>query len=366
MRLSFSVLLLFAASAFAQQGTTAAQAPKTDSSYIDEQGTAHITRVVPVPPDLSPEARKMLAQPASDAPSTPDSIEQRRKGTDAWQAEAGEKMRALYPVNLSKQTIAGVPVRVVTPITIPVGNRDRVLINLHGGGFELDTGSLTESIPIANLTQTKVISVRYRLAPEHPFPAGVDDAVSVYKELLKTYRPEHIAIYGTSAGATLTAETAVQIKKLKLPMPAALGIFSGIGDFSREGDSTAIYTLSGLAGHLEPPHPWQNHIEYQGSTKADDPVLSPVLADLHGMPPTLFITSGRDALLSGTIILHRAFLRAGNDARLIVFEGLPHAFWSDPSLPETREALNYMAKFLSQKLGISGKRLAAKHRPPKR
>ena len=77
----------------------------------------------------------------------------------------------------------------------------------------------------------------YRLAPENPFPAAVDDSVAVYKELLKTYKPEHIVIYGTSAGAILTAEVAVKLKQLGLPLPAALGIFSGMGDFARNGDS---------------------------------------------------------------------------------------------------------------------------------
>jgi acetyl esterase/lipase len=69
------------------------------------------------------------------------------------------------------------------------------------------------------------------------------------------------------------------------------------------------------------------------------------------MPPALFLTSGRDLLLSGTTILHRAWLQAGNDGKLIVFEGLPHAFWNDISLPETKEAYGYMASFFDQRLG---------------
>jgi acetyl esterase/lipase len=79
-------------------------------------------------------------------------------------------------------------------------------------------------------------------------------------------------------------------------------------------------------------------------------VLSPLFADLHGFPPTLFITSTRDLLLSGTTILHRAFLRDGVDARLIVFEALPHAFWNDVSLPESKEAYGFMAAFFDQQL----------------
>jgi len=341
-------LLLVCTSAVAQQGTTAAQAPNTDTSYIDADGSAHITRVIPVPPDLSAEAKKSLSRPASDAPDHL-TLEQRRKGTDVWQAHAGEVSRGLYPVNLAESTIADVPVRVVTPLADMVP--DRVLINLHGGGFNSDSGSLTESIPIANLTKIKVVAVLYRLAPEHKFPAAVDDAVAVYKDLLKTYKPEHIAMYGTSAGAILTAEVAVRLRQLGLPLPAALGVFSGAGDFSRLGDSWAMYALNGLSGHLDPPDPASRSTEYVGATDLRDPVLSPLFADLHAMPPTLFITSGRDLLLSGTTILHRAFLRAGNDNdELVVFEGLPHAFWNDPALPESKEADGIMAHFFLRHL----------------
>jgi len=228
---------------------------------------------------------------------------------------------------------------------------ERVLINFHGGGFDSDSGSLTETIPIANLAKVKVVAVLYRLAPEHPFPAWVDDAIAVYKELLKTYKPEHIGVYGTSAGAILTAQFAVKVKRLDLPEPAALGIFSGLGDFSRGGDSSAMYGLNGLSGHLDPPKGGPGEDRYLGKTDRRDPVLSPIFADLHGMPPALFITSGRDLLLSGTVILHRAFLRAGNEAQLIVFEGLPHAFWNNADLPESKETYEYMAGFFVKQLG---------------
>jgi acetyl esterase/lipase len=344
-----AALLLFSPALFAQQaGTTAAQAPNTDTSYIDADGAAHITRVIPVPPDLSPEARKSLSRQVSDA-AKPQSLEERRRGTDLWQNHAGDVSAQLYPVNRSESTIAGVPVRIVTPLAGM--EPDRVLLNIHGGGFNSDSGSWTESIPIANLTKIKVVAVLYRLAPEHPFPAGLDDIVAVYKELLKTYKPAHIAVYGTSAGAILTGEVAVRIKQLGLPLPGALGVFSGMGDFTRDGDSWAMYALNGLSGHLDPPGPGPHNPDYVGSTNPSDPVLSPLFADLHNMPPTLFITSGRDILLSGTTILHRAFLRAGNDNdQMVVFEGLPHAFWNDPNLPESKEADATMTHFFIRNL----------------
>jgi monoterpene epsilon-lactone hydrolase len=330
--------------------TTAANAPQTNSSYIDAQGTAHVTRVVPVPSTISPEAQKSLAHPDSDA-AVVESLADRRSKTDAWQAKAGEAYRAAYPATVTSGMIGGVPVRIITPPVIGTGKADHVLVNFHGGGFNSDSGSLTETIPIANLTQTKVIAVLYRLAPEHPFPASVEDTVAVYKELLKTYKPRNIALYGTSAGAILTAETAVKLKQLGLPLPGALGIFSGMGDFSKPGDSRAMYALNGLSGHLGMPVPGVQDPEYVGTTDAKDPVLSPMYADLRGMPPTLFITSGRDLLLSGTTILHRAFLRAGADAQLVVFEALPHAFWNDVDLPESREADEIMARFFDTHVG---------------
>jgi epsilon-lactone hydrolase len=321
--------------------------PQSNTSTLDPDGTAHITRVIPIPPDLSPEAREGLRHTAP--PDTP-SLAERRKGTDAWQNRAGQASLAAYPVHIESATIAGVPVRNVTPLGDPPTHPDRVLINVHGGGFNSDSGSFTESIPIANLTRTRVVSILYRLAPEHPYPAAVDDTVAVYRELLKTYKPSHIALYGTSAGAILTAEVAVRLRQLQLPLPAALGIFSGLGDFSQPGDSQAMYSLRGLTGDLPVITQQPHDLEYIGNTNPKDPVLSPLYADLHNMPPTLFITSGRDLLLSGTTILHRAFVRNGNDARLIVFEGLPHAFWNDISLPETKEAYGYMADFFTSQL----------------
>ncbi|MGO8720365.1 MAG: alpha/beta hydrolase [Acidobacteriaceae bacterium] len=340
---------LVAASAAISAQTTAATAPKKDSSYIDAQGTAHVTRVVPLPQTVSPQARRFLARPLSDAASHL-TVQQQRASTNAWQARAGAAYEKAYPVHEARSTIADVPVRIITPFSVPPEKQDRVLINIHGGGFEVDSGSLTETVPIANLTQTKVIAVLYRLSPEHPFPAGLDDVIAVYKEELKTHKPENMAIYGTSAGAILTGEVAVKLKQLRLPEPAALGIFSGMGDFARPGDSQSIFALDGLSGYLKPPSGTHDP-GYIGSTNPKDPVLSPVYANLSGLPPTLFLSSERDLLLSGTTILHRAFLNAGVDAHLIVFEGLPHAFWNDVALPESREADQDMAKFFDKNVG---------------
>jgi len=343
-----SITFALAAQQPARQPTTAEQAPTRDSSYIDAQGTAHVTRVVPVPQDLSPQAQKSISHQVPDE-APPQSLADRRASQDANEQRHKAEWSKLCPNTIVETQIAGLPVHIVTPEGMPAANDDKVLINLHGGSFNADSGSYAESIPVAGYSKIKVVAVLYRLAPEHPFPAGVDDGIAVYKELLKTYKPSHIAIYGTSAGASLTAEIAVRLKQLGLPMPAALGMFSTLDNFAFMDDSS-VYTLRGWAGHLDPPDGSTHDPYYVGSTDLKDPVLSPIYADLHGLPPALFISSERDALLSSTANLHRAYLRAGIDARLVVFDALPHAFWYDANLPESIEASHIIADFFAKEL----------------
>jgi acetyl esterase/lipase len=352
-RTNLSILFVLASTAIlAQQPapTTAATAPNSDTSYIDAQGTAHVTRIVPVPDTISPEARRSLGHAYPDQ-GPPEPLSQRRAGTDAYTARARVEWSKICPNQIEETKIAGVSVRIVTPDNLSDANKGKVLIDLHGGGFNSDSGSYTESIPIAYYTKIKVVAVLYRLAPESPFPAAVDDSIAVYRELLKTYKPDHMVIYGTSAGAILTAEVAARIKQLGLPMPAALGIFSGMGDFARDGDSQSLFALRGFSGHLDPPKPGPHDPEYVAGTDAKDPVLSPIYGDLHSLPPTLFVTSTRDLLLSGTVNLHRAYLDAGVDAHLVVFDALTHAFWYDPHMPEALEANHTMADFFVKHLG---------------
>ena len=340
----FSILL------FAPLVMTSCARPAGDSASFDRDGTAHVRRVIPMPSTISPGAQKWLDSLAH-LNYRPQTLAERRLGTDQWRAEDSAEARKLFPVNVEEKFIAGVRTDVITPRDTPELNRACALINLHGGGFNSDSGSLIEGVPIASLAKMKVVSVYYRLAPESPFPAAVNDVVGVYQELLKDHKPQNIGIFGTSAGGILTAEVAVKLKQSGLPLPGALGMFSMLADFSRPADSQNMYTLNGLPGILAPQH--ANKLppnEYAPNTDPRDPVLSPIYADLRGMPPTLLVTSTRDLLLSNTTIFHRALLRAGDDAQLVVYEALPHAFWYHFQLPETREALGLMAKFFDDKI----------------
>ena len=340
------MLALIATSVSLAQSNAATQ---KDSATFDPDGTAYITRIVPMPNTISPEAQTWLESLTNSTPG-PETLAERRTRTDVWRAQDSAEARKLYPVNVEETTTAGVRTDIITPLSMPAENRSRVLINLHGGGFNSDSGSLIEGVPISNLAKLKVVSVYYRLAPENPFPAAVDDVVAVYKELLKSYKPHSIGIFGTSAGAILTCEVTVKLKQLGLPLPGALGVFSSLADFSQPGDSRQLFTLNGFPGQLQPTTPQHLDNEYVGKTDRKDPVLSPLYADLHNWPQSLLVTSTRDILLSDTTIFHRALLRGGNESQLVVFEALPHAFWYHFQLPETREALELMAKFFDEKV----------------
>jgi epsilon-lactone hydrolase len=351
MQVNFLHILLVSISLSGFYATAQTATADPDSATFDPDGTAHIIRVVPMPPTVSPEAQQWLKEIEHEAPQPKDLAEQRAR-TDAWRKRDSDVARKRFPVKVVETTTAGVRTDIITPLETPEANQHKVLINLHGGGFITDSGSLIEGIPIANLAKIRVVSVYYRLAPENPFPAAVDDVVAVYKELLKTYKPTEIGIFGTSAGAILTGEVAVKLKQLGLPLPAALGIFSGLADFSRPTDSQQLFALNGFSGSLSPQSADRPHdASYVGKTDPKDPVLSPLFADVHGFPPTLLVTSTRDLLLSNTSIFHRALLRSGVDARLVVFEALPHAFWYHFQLPETQEALEMMANFFDLNLG---------------
>ncbi len=334
------------------QPSTQPQVATADAATVDADGTVHVARIIPMPSTVSPEAQKYLDGLNHRTSTAPESLEDRRKRTDGWRAKQSAEAKRLFPVKVEETTTAGVKTDIITPLETPAANKDRVLINLHGGGFNSDSGSLIEGVPIANLAKIKVVSVYYRLAPENPFPAAVDDVVAVYKELLKTYKPKRIGIFGTSAGATLTAEVAAKMKQAGLPMPGALGMFSVHPDYSRPTDSQQLFTLGGFSGALSPRDPNKPPDDaYAASTDRKDPVLSPVFADLKGWPPSLLITSTRDILLSDTTMFHLALTKAGVDAQLLVYEALPHAFWYHYELPETMDTLNRMSKFFVEKLG---------------
>jgi acetyl esterase/lipase len=198
------------------------------------------------------------------------------------------------------------------------------------------------------MAKVEVVSRTYRQAPEAMFPAASEDVAKVYRELLKTHRPDDIGIFGCSAGGLLAAQAIAWLDKEKLPLPGAVGIFCASADARWEGDSRVwARPLAGL-----PPRPPGR--QYFTAADLVNPLASPVLAPtiLRRFPPTLVISATRAFDLSGAVNTHRELVKAGVDAELHLWDGLGHAFFYDIGLPESREAFAVMTRFFRRHLGL--------------
>lgn len=263
--------------------------------------------------------------------------------------------QARYPVDIAVKNIAGIYTEVFTPRAgVSSKNKNRILINLHGGGFQSGarSGGQVESIPIAGVGQFKVVSVDYRQSPQHRFPAASEDVAAVYRELLKEYEPKNIGLYGCSAGGYLAAQALAWIGKNGLPMPGAVGIF-GAGAGYGLGQSS--YTGSIFRGNA--PAPGKpitiGDLPYMQGTAIDDPLANPLksAAVLRTFPPTLIVNGVQDGNWSESIATHNALVKLGVDARLHLWEGAGHCFLYNPKIPESRDAYDIIAKFFEEQLG---------------
>lgn len=262
-----------------------------------------------------------------------------------------------YPANVTPKTIGGVYTEVFTPINgVVAKNKKRVLINVHGGAFLMGSRWIShlESIPIASLGKIKVVSIDYRLGPEHTFPAASEDVARVYRELLKDNKPENIGIYGCSAGGLLTAQTIARLQQENLPPPGAVGMFCGAGAYWSEGDSghleAALYNVQ------KPVNLGNGFLNnaYLKDIDHKDPLAFPIKSDqvLEGFPPSLLMSGTRDGAMSSVVYMHSRLDKLGVDADLHIWEGLGHAFFfNNFELPESRDAYDVIVRFFDKHLG---------------
>ncbi len=261
---------------------------------------------------------------------------------------------ARYPVKIEIDTINEVYTEVFTPIEgIKEENRDRVLISLHSGAFLYGsrTFSRLESIPIAHLAGIKVISIDYRQGPKNKFPAASQDVTTVYKELLKEYKPEKIGIYGYAAGGALTSQALAWFQKENLPPPAAVGLIC-MAAASPRPKTDSMHMISATLGH-DGIAPFTYFEPYYGSNPDfDDPLLVPLNSTkiLSEFPPSLLIVSTRDFHLSSVAHTHSQLVKLGVEAELHVWEGLGHVFLDNTELQESRDAYNVIVNFFNKRL----------------
>jgi epsilon-lactone hydrolase len=333
---------------------------KPAAPAFDSSGTVHVPAFDLPPSTLlskeALEAQKMRARMPGGVPPPAGDIAAVRKGLEAMLAPQVSGMLKQYSVDVADQWIAGIPTRIVTPKDKPFDPK-RVLINLHGGGFSMCAGAcaMLESAPIASLGGYKVVTVNYRMAPEAAHPAGVEDVAIVYRELLESYKPKNIGIYGCSAGGALTAEAAAWLPAHGLPQAGALGIF-GAGAV-RFGAGDSAWVAAYIDGTFPAPAGsggTQPDITrgYFSSADMSDAIISPALHPevIAKFPPTLIITGTRAMDLSPAIYTNSQLLKAGVRSTLIVGEGMGHCFIYQSNLPEARDAYQVIVGFFRQNL----------------
>ncbi len=219
------------------------------------------------------------------------------------------------------------------------------LIYLHGGGYVLGSAQTNLVLPIrvSRAAQMSVLSVEYRLAPEHPFPAGLDDALAAYRWLLEQgVNASSIGVFGDSAGGGLTLALALRIRDEGLPQPGALVALSPSVDLTGQGDTQATLLNADIV--LGPPNPERSRL-YAGERPLDDPLVSPIYAELRGLPPLLIQVGTRERLLSDSVRLARHARRDGVNVTLDVWEGMWHVWQDHPALPEAEQATAEIGAF---------------------
>jgi epsilon-lactone hydrolase len=321
-------------------------------------GRAIPARTIPVPSTVSAPMREWIANPVAPLTQTVPKTADEWKALVALQVKTRGQLltdvRKLWPVKFETVEVAGVKCYLVTPEKMPEAKRNQLVLHLHGGAYVFSPGELAaaEGVLLAGYCQTPVLSVDYRMPPDHPYPAAVDDAVAVYQEIVKKHRPADVAVFGTSAGGGLAAAMLQKLIEMKVAMPAALGLGTPWADLTKTGDTLETNEdidqvlihydgVLGAAARL-----------YAGKHELAEPGLSPVNGEFTGFPPTILIAGTRDMLLSCTARVHRKLRAAGIEAQLHVFEGMSHGYYlSLPDAPESRETYTEIARFFAQRQG---------------
>ncbi|MFL2873595.1 MAG: alpha/beta hydrolase fold domain-containing protein [Pseudohongiellaceae bacterium] len=292
------------------------------------------SRSLPLPAaasDALSSALTSLPAPNIDASSQyPASADEWRAFIDAADATSLVSLELLeqtYQVDIEQDEIDGVSVYRVTPAQIAPEHQDQLFFHVHGGAYVLGGGdnAVKEAVQVAVAAGIRALSVDYRMPPESPFPAAVDDTINVYQEALQSYAPEAIAIGGTSTGGGLSLAAVHRMKQLDLPLPAAVYAGTPWSDMTKTSDT--LYTNEGIDRVLVTYDGLLKGAAeiYAAGTDMKDPLISPVYGDFTGFPPTILITGTRDLFLSDTVRVHRKMRNAGVVADLHVFEGMSHA-----------------------------------------
>jgi len=292
-------------------------------------------RVIPVPAHLSPEAQAFLSLGRLGGGTYPalDDAEGWKRHIAASDAMIMQMfMRGEGPpCEVRDWPESSALAYELVPQGVQAGDR-RVYLEIHGGALIMGSGEVCKAMArkSAGTVGARVIAVDYRMPPDHPYPASLDDCLAVYRALLERHRPEEIVVGGGSAGGNLTAAMLLRARDEGLPLPAAAVLLSPEVDLTESGDT--FRTNAGIDGMGTL---MLANLLYAGGADLADPYLSPLFGDFtQGFPATLLTSGTRDLFLSNTVRLHRALRDAGIEAELHILEAAPHGSFGGSSPEE--------------------------------
>ncbi|MEQ9517837.1 MAG: alpha/beta hydrolase [Parvibaculum sp.] len=270
-------------------------------------------------------------------------LDERRADMDAMSAAFGEPQG----VTVERGTLAGRPIQTFTPLGQAP---DVTLLYFHGGGYVMGspTSHANLTARLATAAGARVVSFDYRMAPESPFPAAVDDGLAAYKALLdQGLAPSKLAIGGDSAGGGLTFATLIKARDAGLPMPAAAIGLSPWTDltcssetYTSRADADPMITSAGIAEIAG---------VYLAGKPASDPLASPLLGDLKGLPPMLLQVGDAEVLLDDSRSFEKKAQAAGVDCSLQIWDRMIHVWHAFfPMLPEGEQAIVQLGEFLEK------------------
>jgi monoterpene epsilon-lactone hydrolase len=307
-------------------------------------------RRIPYPAALSDAARAMLAAPRPAPGTYPalDDAEGWRRliaSRDAASAELSAPFAGRLKADVVSRRADAVPVYVATPRPERLTGDAHVLFDIHGGALVFGGGEANVRFSTAAMalrTGRVAYGLDYRVPPDHPYPAALDDCLTVYRSLLAEHGAERIVVSGTSAGGNLAAALLLRAKDEGLPMPAGALLLTPELDLTESGDSFS--TLIGLDVVL-PARLTECNQLYAGGADLAHAYLSPLFGDVSAFPPTLLQAGTRDLFLSNAVMMHRKLRRAGVRAELHVWDGMPHAGFGGLA-PEDREVSAELQAFI--------------------
>jgi acetyl esterase/lipase len=265
---------------------------------------------------------------------------------DAASAEMSAPFAARLKADVVGRQMAGVDVYVATPRTERLIAADHVVFDIHGGALVFGGGEANvrfSTAAIALRTGRIAYGVDYRVPPDHPYPAALDDCMAAYRAVLQEAVEKKVVVSGTSAGGNLAAALLLRARDEGLPMPAGALLLTPELDLTESGDS--FDTLMGLDVVLTARLMEVNRL-YAGVADLAHPYLSPLFGDVTGFPPTLLQAGTRDLFLSNAVRMHRKLRSAGVRAELHVWEGMPHAGFGGLT-PEDREVSAELQAFIA-------------------